>query len=86
MTKNFALDQDINSWEQVGEVLAGIGLDAQAILDEAFSDARKNRLREATSDAQARGIFGAPTFFARGEMFWGNDRLDDALAFAAGTA
>ena len=86
MTKNFALDQDINSWEQVGEVLAGIGLDAQATLDEALSDARKNRLREATSDAQARGIFGAPTFFARGEMFWGNDRLDDALAFAAGTA
>ena len=86
MTKNFALDEDINTQEQVGEVLAGFGLDAQVILDEAFSDARKSRLREATADAQARGIFGAPTFFARGEMFWGNDRLDDALAFAAGAA
>ncbi|HSI59233.1 MAG TPA: 2-hydroxychromene-2-carboxylate isomerase [Ideonella sp.] len=86
MTKNFALDEDINTGEQVGEVLAGLGLDAPVIIDEAFSGAGKNCLREATAEAQARGIFGAPTFFARGEMFWGNDRLDDALAFAAGTA
>ncbi|MBT9527280.1 MAG: 2-hydroxychromene-2-carboxylate isomerase [Rhizobacter sp.] len=83
MTKNFALDEDINTWEQVGEVLAGLGLDAPVVLEAACSDARKNCLREATAEAQARGIFGAPTFFARGEMFWGNDRLDDALAFAA---
>ncbi|MBL8458016.1 MAG: 2-hydroxychromene-2-carboxylate isomerase, partial [Zoogloea sp.] len=27
--------------------------------------------------------FGAPTFFVGDEMFWGNDRLDDALALAA---
>jgi 2-hydroxychromene-2-carboxylate isomerase len=33
--------------------------------------------------AQARGIFGAPTFFVGDEMFWGNDRLEDALALAA---
>lgn len=86
MTKNFALDEDINTVEQVREVLAGLGLDAPAVIDEALSDARKNRLREATAEAQDRGIFGAPTFFARGEMFWGNDRLDDALAHAAGGA
>ena len=33
--------------------------------------------------AAARGIFGAPTFFVGDEMFWGNDRLDDALTLAA---
>ena len=82
MTKNFALDEDINTWEQVAEVLADMGVDAQAVLDATFADDRKSRLREATAEAQARGIFGAPTFFSRGEMFWGNDRLDDALAFA----
>jgi 2-hydroxychromene-2-carboxylate isomerase len=86
MTKNFALDEDINTGEQISEVLAGLGLDAPVIIEEALSDARKSRLREATAEAQARGIFGAPTFFARGEMFWGNDRLDDALAYAAGGA
>jgi 2-hydroxychromene-2-carboxylate isomerase len=28
------------------------------------------------------GIFGAPSFVARGELFWGNDRLEDALRWA----
>jgi len=32
--------------------------------------------------AQALGIFGAPTFFVGGEMYWGNDRLEDALEAA----
>lgn len=82
MTKNFALDEDINTLERVGEVLAEVGVNAQDVIDAAFADDRKNLLREATAEAQAKGIFGAPTFFVRGEMFWGNDRLDDALAFA----
>jgi 2-hydroxychromene-2-carboxylate isomerase len=82
MTKNFALDEDINTLERVGEVLVEVGVNAQDVIDAAFADDRKNLLREATAEAQAKGIFGAPTFFVRGEMFWGNDRLDDALAFA----
>lgn len=82
MTKNFALDEDINTLEQVSKVLAEIGVHAQDVIDAAFADDRKNLLREATAEAQAKGIFGAPMFFVRGEMFWGNDRLDDALAFA----
>jgi len=39
-------------------------------------------LREQTEEARARGVFGAPTFFARGELFWGNDRLEQALSWA----
>jgi len=60
-----------------------LDLPAPDILREAQSEANKLRLREQTETARARGIFGAPTFFVCGEMFWGNDRLDDALAFAA---
>lgn len=82
MTKNFARDEDINSLEQVSAVLSEIGVDAQVVIEGAFADDRKNLLREATSEAQARGIFGAPTLIVRDEMFWGNDRLDDAFAFA----
>jgi len=43
----------------------------------------KTRLRDQTEQARAKGMFGAPTFFVGTEMFWGNDRLDDALLFAA---
>lgn len=35
------------------------------------------------AQATRRGIFAASTFFMGDEMFWGNDRLDDALDFAA---
>ncbi|KHK58352.1 DSBA oxidoreductase [Ralstonia sp. A12] len=83
MLRNFAQDRDINTPEAVSEELTALGLPAKAILTEAQSDANKQRLREQTHAAQIRGIFGAPTFFVGDAMFWGNDRLDDALACAA---
>jgi 2-hydroxychromene-2-carboxylate isomerase len=84
MQLNFAADRDINSPALISEVLAQLELEAQDIIDEAQSDANKLRLREQTELAAGKGVFGAPTFFVGGEMFWGNDRLDDALAY--GTA
>lgn len=83
MTRNFALDEDINSEATVTDVLVSLGLDAPAVFAHTASEAGKNCLRQATAEAQSLGIFGAPTLFVLGEMFWGNDRLDDALDFAA---
>jgi 2-hydroxychromene-2-carboxylate isomerase len=82
MSLNFAEDRAIDDPILVAEVLMQMGLDAQTILDQAQSDANKLKLRQQTEAAQARGIFGAPTFFVGDEMFWGDDRLDDALASA----
>ena len=43
----------------------------------------KDALKANTAAAQEAGVFGAPTFTcADGEVFWGNDRLDDAVAWA----
>ncbi|SDR23647.1 2-hydroxychromene-2-carboxylate isomerase [Paraburkholderia fungorum] len=81
MQLNFADDRDIGSIEVVTEALEELGLPAQQIIADAQSDANKLRLREQTAAAAARGIFGAPTFFVGDEMFWGNDRLDDALDY-----
>jgi 2-hydroxychromene-2-carboxylate isomerase len=81
MLANFVSDQDINSAACVSEVLEQLGLRAQEIIDEAQDDANKLRLRNQTDLAKTKGIFGAPTFFVGEEMFWGNDRLDDALAY-----
>lgn len=83
MLRNFAQDRDIHTPEAVAEELAALSLPAEAILAKAQSDANKPRLREQTHAAQIRGIFGAPMFFVGDAMFWGNDRLDDALACAA---
>ncbi|MGF6573205.1 2-hydroxychromene-2-carboxylate isomerase [Paraburkholderia sp. GAS333] len=81
MQLNFADDRDIGSIEVVTEALEELGLPAQQIIADAQSDANKLCLREQTAAAAARGIFGAPTFFVGDEMFWGNDRLDDALDY-----
>lgn len=83
MLLNFVRDQDINQPEQIAPILRSLGLSDADILAEAQSAAVKARLRSQTDAARARGIFGAPTFFVGTEMFWGNDRLDDALQFAA---
>lgn len=84
MLLNFACDQDINQPEAIGRILDELGLPAAEILDKTQAEPTKARLRGQTEEARVRGIFGAPTFFAGGEMFWGNDRLDDAVLFAAG--
>jgi 2-hydroxychromene-2-carboxylate isomerase len=85
MQLNFVHDRDIGSVEVVSEALDQLGLPAQRLIADAQSDANKLRLREQTERAAAKGIFGAPTFFAGDEMFWGNDRLEDALAFCVET-
>ena len=83
MTMNFAEDRDIDNLEAVSEALAGLGLDAGAIVALALTPDNKLRLRRQTQQAQALHLFGAPSFLSGGELFWGNDRLDDALAHAA---
>jgi 2-hydroxychromene-2-carboxylate isomerase len=84
MALNFALDQDINQPDSLAPILTELGLPAAAILAEAQAEPTKTRLREQTEAARARGIFGAPSFFVGTDMFWGNDRLDDALLYASG--
>lgn len=83
MELNFALDQDISQPDQLTPILTGLGLSATDILDQSCQETTKLRLREQTVQASTKGIFGAPTFFVDTEMFWGNDRMDDALLFAA---
>ena len=82
MRQNFVEDIDIDNSDAVLRALAGLVPDAEAVLGEALSAPNKPRLREQTEAARQRGIFGAPTFFVGDEMFWGDDRLDDALDYA----
>ena len=86
MTMNFAADRDIDNIAAVSEALEELGLDARAILALALTQDNKLRLRRQTQQAQALNLFGAPSFISGGELFWGNDRLEDALAHAAARA
>lgn len=86
MLANFAEDRDISNADCMTEILTALGQDAAAILREAQSDGNKARLRARTEQAKAHRIFGAPTFLVGDAIFWGNDRLDDALAAAVSSS
>jgi 2-hydroxychromene-2-carboxylate isomerase len=78
----FAEGRNIGDPAVVAEIVQALSHDGAATLTRAQSDAIKGRLRAQTDEAQRLGIFGAPNFIARGELFWGNDRLEQALDFA----
>ena len=80
----FAEGRNIGDPAIVAEIVQSLGLDSTAALARARSDEIKRKLRAQTEEAQRLGIFGAPSIIARGELFWGNDRLEQALDLAAG--
>ena len=68
--------KNMNDPAVVGAVLQQAGFDPQALLALADDPEVKDRLKAVTQEAVARGVFGAPTFFVDGQMYWGQDRLD----------
>lgn len=80
----FEADADIADPGVMAGVVTALGHDGAAVLSRATSQPIKDALRASTEQAARQGIFGAPTFLADGELFWGDDRLDDALAWARG--
>jgi 2-hydroxychromene-2-carboxylate isomerase len=76
---NFAEDRDIADPAVVSDLLDTLGRPGRALLERAQSAEVKEQLRRQTDQAIALGIFGAPTCVVRGDLFWGNDRLEDAL-------
>jgi 2-hydroxychromene-2-carboxylate isomerase len=83
---NFAADRDIADRALIAGLLKDVGQPAEDVLALADTAPVKEALRRRTEEAIERGIFGAPSFLADGELFWGNDRLDDALAHAVAGA
>ena len=82
MTANFAEDREIGEEAVIGEILGTLGLPAAEVITRAQADANKLALRCQTERAAELGLFGAPSFRVGEELFWGNDRLEDALAWA----
>jgi 2-hydroxychromene-2-carboxylate isomerase len=57
-------------------IIAGCGLDADAVMKAGEASDMANKREEYTKAAIAKGVFGAPSFVIDGEIFWGQDRLD----------
>jgi 2-hydroxychromene-2-carboxylate isomerase len=79
---NFAEDRDIAQAPVVAAILARLGRDADAEIARATTPANKAALAAEVERAVDRGIFGAPSFLVGDELFWGNDRLEQAIRWA----
>lgn len=66
----------------ITESLREIGCDASEVLAAARSERIKDKLAQETEEAMKLGVFGSPTFVVGQEVFWGDDRLEDALLWA----
>lgn len=64
--------------------LDAAGQDAEAVIKRAAKPEIKDRLKAQTEEARMAGIFGAPAFITQDrELFWGDDRLEQAVAWSA---
>jgi len=81
---NFAEDQDIADRTVIAACLRSVNQDTETVIHAADSAETKTMLREQTERAVDLGIFGAPSFIAGEELFWGNDRLEEALSWCQG--
>jgi 2-hydroxychromene-2-carboxylate isomerase len=68
--------KNMGSAAVAAETLSAAGFDPEDLVARAGDPAIKEKLKENTDGAVARGVFGAPTFFVGEEMYFGQDRLD----------
>jgi 2-hydroxychromene-2-carboxylate isomerase len=80
---NFARAENLKSLDVVLGAAQAAGLEAGAVRDGVERPDIKARLREVTAAALASGVTGVPTVDVGGELFWGDDRLEEAAAAAA---
>jgi 2-hydroxychromene-2-carboxylate isomerase len=75
-------DLPIGSEQNLRQVLTDLGQSPESLFERAQAPAVKAALKAATDEARARGLFGAPSFTVGDELFWGDDRLEEALEWA----
>lgn len=78
---NFAGDREIGDSTEIKSILDSLDQPGADLIERAQTPENKRRLREQTRRAGELGIFGAPSFVVGGELFWGDDRLEDALVW-----
>jgi 2-hydroxychromene-2-carboxylate isomerase len=82
---NFGGQRDISDEDLLRSLVKIVGGDPDAAWTRANSAEIKDALKAQTDEAIQRGIFGAPSFTVGDELFWGNDRQEDAVAWVIRT-
>jgi 2-hydroxychromene-2-carboxylate isomerase len=80
----FQRGHDLTLPAHVWHVAERIGLAAEEVEAATRDTTIKQQLRDATDAAYARGVFGVPTIAVGDELFWGDDRLEEAALHCGG--
>ena len=72
----WAEERNIADAETLAAIAGENGLDGDVLLAEADAEAVAGEYAADTAEAIERGVFGAPSYIYRGELYWGQDRLD----------
>jgi 2-hydroxychromene-2-carboxylate isomerase len=79
----FAAGRDLTDPDNVLIAAAACELHPNALVKAVETQGVKDALRAATGEAAAQGVFGVPSVVVGEEVFWGDDRLEEAAAAAA---
>lgn len=80
----FGQPRNLGDPVEVAAVLTAAGFDAARFMAQLGDQAVKDKLKDNTTQAVARGVFGAPSFFVGDALFWGQDRIDQVGQALAG--
>ena len=75
----FMENKDPGKVEPLSEVLQRLQRNPSAVIAQANSQEIRDKYATETELARSMGIFGSPTFACGSEIFWGDDRLEDAI-------
>ena len=79
----FAAGRDLSDPDNVLVAAAACELHPRALLKAVETEAVKGTLRDATDGAAEQGVFGVPSLVVDGEVFWGDDRVEEAVSAAS---
>ena len=66
----------------ISEICNELDLDKDEILSEAKSEIFLNKYKSNTDTARKNKVFGSPSFIVENEIFWGDDRMEDAIKWS----
>lgn len=77
----YAQGRDCSDPAELAAIAFDLGLDGEELLEATKQDEIKKKLQQETTEAMQKGVFGAPSFFVDGDMYWGADRIDQMHRF-----
>ena len=69
----------MNDQNIIDKVLKNLNINPKTFMLRCMTQINKEKLKTYTQEAFDKGIFGAPTFYVKNKIFWGQDRLEYAI-------